>query len=117
MKSLIVCAVVLFHPYWEEGTNTLKAHTTTNAPSIEIEAWNEHGWVHVDWCEELGDTWIGIAHSPTQHFGKTNFVIYLHPESTTTQSIVEADTGFFRLDTHWNSKIYSLDVSGLNWED
>jgi hypothetical protein len=94
------------------GPNWMKAHTTTaSAPLVELVAWSEHGWIRFEWCDSLGGEWMPVAKSHHQHHGKNTYQIYMHPMSEVTQRMLESEAGFFRIGTHWNNKIYSVDMS------
>ncbi len=111
-------------------TNTvhwMRAHNdmSEGTPYLTFTGWHRYGWIRLFWRESLTEgKWLNIASTSTQHYGVHNFKVYFHPKSKTTQKIINANTGFFRMSngfytTPWDkttlptSRIFKIDVSKL----
>ena len=112
MSFLVACSL-LFHPWWEVTPEYMQAHTTTNAPSFEITAWAQHGWVRIEWCRNLGDEWECVAESRGQIHGLNTYTVYMHPKSPLTTNMMYSAHGFFRCGTPYAYRVYGCDVSPL----
>ena len=111
----------LFNVWWEytyyPGTSniwTMKAYpATTNDLSFSIGAQVEYGWTHIEWTSDLKEPFVHVASAPDQHMGIWSYDVYMHTNSAVTASMLESDSGFFRMGSEWDSHIYWIHMENF----